>query len=370
MIIKNANVFLLDRFEKADIKLEGDRIVGVGHFEGDGIDAEGLYAVPGFVDIHIHGADDYDFCDATVEGLGRMARYLGKKGVTSFLATSLTVGEDTLMAGCRAVRAFRELEPEPGAAVLRGINMEGPYINPAKKGAQPLEFVVRPDYEQFRRLNEASGGVIKLCDIAPEVEGSKEFMEKARGETVISIAHTAANYDQAVEALHNGATHITHLYNAMNGLGHREPGVVGAAADYAEYAELITDGLHVHPAAVRAAFKLLGYKRICIISDALRAMGMADGAYELGGHTIIVKDGLARLTDGTIAGGCNPVSENVRRAISFGIDPVEATYSGTVSPAKSVGLFDEVGSIEPGKRADIVLMNPDFTVERVIIGGK
>lgn len=369
MIIKNARVFLQDKFEKKDIQFENGEITAVGDLSGEGIDAEGLYAVPGFVDIHIHGSVNGDFCDGSPEALSNMAGFLASRGVTSFLGTSMTYDMDTLSKAFKVAGDFIAA-PQEGKAVMRGINMEGPFISKNKKGAQSEKFIVAPDYEMFKKLNDLSGGNVKLVDIAPETEGALEFMKKASKDSVVSIAHTEANYEQAAQALQNGASHLTHTYNAMPPLLHRDPGVIGAGMDYAKNAELISDGFHVHPAAVRAAFKLFGHERICLISDSMRACGLADGNYDLGGQEVIVSGGNAMLANGTIAGGCTPLSECVRRAIGFGIDPVKAVYSATVAPAKAVGIFDVVGSIDTGKRADIVLLNSDFTLNSVFLGGK
>lgn len=370
MIIKNAKVFLQDKFEKSDITLENDRIKAVGKASGEGIDAEGLYAVPGFVDIHIHGSVNGDFCDGDEKSLANMAKYLGSRGVTSFLGTSMAYDEGTLTKAFETARKFIESKPEKGNATMRGINMEGPYISLNKKGAQAAQYIINPDIAMFERLFKVSGGNVKLVDMAPELEGSDEFIAKASKLCIVSIAHTEANYDTASHALQNGATHLTHLYNAMPSLLHRDPGVIGAGMDYAKHAELISDGFHVHPAAVRAAFKLFSSDRICLISDSMRAAGLSDGVYDLGGQEVHVSNGKAMLTNGTIAGGCTPLSECARRAIGFGIDPIDAIRSATSVPAKAVGIFDEVGSIEAGKRADIVLLNPDFTLNRVIVGGE
>ena len=370
MIIKNANVFLQDKFEKSDISVENGRIAAVGKLDGgDQVDATGLFAVPGFIDIHIHGAVNGDFCDGNVTGLRNIAAFLGSKGVTSVLGTSMAYDEGTLSAAVTAAREVIESEPAPGSAAMRGINMEGPFISKAKKGAQAEQYIVNPDYDMFKRIFDLSGGHIKFVDMAPELDGADSFMEKASKLSAVSIAHTEANYDIASKALHNGATHITHTYNAMPSLLHRDPGVIGAGMDFAEHAELISDGFHVHPAAVRAAFKLFG-DRICLISDSMRACGLNNGVYDLGGQEVIVSDGKATLSSGTIAGGCTPLSECVRRAISFGIDPLLAIHCATISPAEAAGIADEVGSLEVGKRADIVLLNPDYTVNSVYIGGK
>mgnify|MGYP004718349853 FL=1 len=308
MILKNGQIFTaLGRFMPADVEIEGGRIAKIapaGTLDGaDVLDAAGRYVTPGFVDIHIHGAKGADFCDSvdgSEEYIRTMAAYLGSQGVTSFLGTTMAFSEEILTGIFNTARPL--FGKEGMGAVLRGVNMEGPFFNKEKKGAQAEKYIVNPDIAMFDRLFEVSGGNIRLVDIAPELPGSLEFVRHASQECVVSIAHTCATYEEAKAAYAAGATHTSHLYDAMTPLHHRAPGVVGAAADDAAHAEVICDGIHVHPAAIRVAFAIFGPERMCLISDSMRACGMANGEYTLGGQKVFVKDGKATLEDGTIAG--------------------------------------------------------------------
>ena len=376
MIIKNGQVFNSNgRFIPADVELAGDRIVKVapaGTLHGDEeLDAAGKYVTPGFVDIHIHGAAGSDFCDG-MDGSDKyvraMQKYLGSQGVTSFLGTTMAFSEEILD---RIFDAARPIFGQEGyGAVLRGVNMEGPFFNKAKKGAQAEEYIIDPDWEMFRRLWERSGHNIRLVDVAPELPGALEFAQKASKLCTVSIAHTCATYEEATAAFANGFTHTTHLFNAMPAFTHRAPGVVGAASDFAEHIEMICDGIHLNPAVVRAVFNMFGPDRVCIISDAMQACGMPNGEYSLGGQKVFMTDGLATLADGTIAGSATCQAEGFRRAVKFGVPLESALKAATINPAKAAGLYDEVGSIAVGKRADVLVLGADLHPEHIFIGGK
>lgn len=376
MIIKNGQVFNSNgRFIPADVELAGDRIVKVapaGTLHGDEeLDAAGKYVTPGFVDIHIHGAAGSDFCDG-MDGSDKyvraMQKYLGSQGVTSFLGTTMAFSEEILD---RIFDTARPIFGQEGyGAVLRGVNMEGPFFNKAKKGAQAEEYIIDPDWEMFQRLWERSGHNIRLVDVAPELPGALEFAQKASKLCTVSIAHTCASYEEATAAFANGFTHTTHLFNAMPAFTHRAPGVVGAASDFAEHIEMICDGIHLNPSVVRAVFNMFGPDRVCIISDAMQACGMPNGEYSLGGQKVFMTDGLATLADGTIAGSATCQAEGFRRAVKFGVPLESALKAATINPAKAAGLYDEVGSIAVGKRADVLVLGADLHPEHIFIGGK
>lgn len=374
MQIKNGNMFTQGFFfEPHDLITAGDRIAriapsGAAAGEDEVLDAAGCYVVPGFVDIHTHGAAGSDFCDGTPEALETIAGYLGGEGVTSFLGTSMALPEEQLTAIFRnaAPRVGKDL----GGAVLRGIDMEGPFFSKAKKGAHVEEYIVNASIAEFDRLFAASGNSVKLVDVAPELPGSLEFISYASRRCWVSLAHTAADYDQAMAGFAAGADHVTHLFNAMMPFNHREPGLVGAAADRAAFVELISDGIHIHPAMVRSVFKLFGAERVCLISDAMRACGMADGEYSLGGQQVFVKAGKATLANGTIAGSATPLPECMRRAVSFGVPLEQALRAATANPDRSAGLSDEVGTLSEGKRADVVVLDRELNTKAVIIGGR
>ena len=236
-----------------------------------------------------------------------------------------------------------------------------------KKGAHVEGYIRKPDVEFFRECNESAGGMIKLVTLAPNMEGAKEFIQELHNEVVISIGHTAADYECAAEAMELGALHVTHLYNAMNPMGHREPGVIGAAADNEKcMVELIGDEIHIHPVTVRNTFRLFGDSRVILISDSMMATGMENGIYELGGQEVTMKDRKATLADGTIAGSATCLFGCMKSVISMGVPEREAILAATANPARSIGIYDEVGSLAPGKRADIVLTDDELNVVKVL----
>ena len=367
MIIRNALVFLPDKtFARTDVRFdEALRAVGAGETGGETMDGEGLYLLPGFVDVHTHGAVGRDHSDGDGAGLEAMSRYYARRGVTSVCPTTMTLDENTLTRAMAALRAFRR--PEDGARYL-GVNLEGPFLGRAKCGAQNTAFLHRPDAALFRRLNEASGGAVRLVTVAPEEPGALDFIREVSRECRVSIGHTAADYDTAMRGFEAGATHATHLFNGMPPLHHRDPGPVGAALDAGASAELICDGQHIHPSVVRAVRTLFG-DRLVIISDSLRCAGMPEGEYELGGQPVFMKDGLARLRDGTIAGSATNLLEELRNVVRFGFPLEDAVWSVTAAPARAAGASD-VGRIAPGCRADLVLLDRELNLGEVFIGGR
>ncbi len=373
MILKNGRVFTEEaRFVPADVELrEGviAQVAPVGTLSGgETVDVSGKLVTPGFIDIHIHGSKGSDFCDGEAAAIETMAAYLGSEGVTSFCGTTMAFDEPILSHIFDVAKPF--IGAERGGAVLRGINMEGPFFNKAKKGAQAEKYIVDPDIGMFERLYERSGENIRLIDVAPELPGAVPFIERASKMCVVSIAHTTANFEQAKAAFAAGASHVTHLFNAMPPFAHRDPGVVGAASDDAAHVEMISDGIHLHPAVVRSVFKWFGPQRVCLISDSMRAAGMPNGVYSLGGQTVYMTDGRATLEDGTIAGSATCLAECFRRAVSFGVPLEQALRAATVNPAEAVGLFDEIGSVTAGKRADVLVLDDTLHPEMILIGGK
>lgn len=375
MIIKNASVYTEDgRFSIRDIYMEQGLFTDSEEKVSDKtvIDGAGCYAIPGLTDIHFHGCVGHDFCDGTREAIDAMAAYEASAGVTNIVPATMTLDEETLLTVCRAAKDYREEGVHEKKARLLGINLEGPFVAPSKKGAQNGDFIRKPDIEMFDRMKEASGNLVKLLAIAPEVEGAMEFIEKKQGEVVLSLAHTAADYDTAMQAFEKGASHVTHLYNAMNPYTHRAPGVIGAAADKEKAEiELICDGVHIHPAAVRTTFKIFGDRRIIFISDSMMATGLEDGDYSLGGQAVKVAGNRATLKDGTIAGSVTNLMDCMRTAVlQMGIPLESAVRCAAVNTAKSVGIYDKHGSITPFKAADVVLLKKeDLTPKQVILGG-
>jgi N-acetylglucosamine-6-phosphate deacetylase len=366
MLIKNATVFLPEgRFEKCDVRFE-ERIVEVGRLPGEGVDADGLYLIPGLIDLHTHGAKDCDFSDGRPEDMPKMAAHYAQHGVTSFLATTMTLPEDTLVSAAKAIGAY---QMGPGMARCMGIHMEGPFFCYEKRGAQCADYLHDPEVAFFDHVNQAAGGAVKLIAVAPELPGAIPFIREVSSRCAVSVGHTSADYDTACQAYDAGATQATHLFNAMPPIHHRKPGVIPAAMDKGAWAELICDGQHVHPAVIRAAFAMFP-GRIVLISDSLRCAGMPEGEYSLGGQKVYMKDNLARLKDGTIAGSVITVMDGMRNVVKFGIPLETAVASATLHPAKAVGLQDAIGAIRPGLLGDVVLLNPDLSIHRVYIGGK
>ncbi len=374
MLLKNATIYN-DEFEavKQNITVAGERIAAIDDRDtGDFVlDLEGYTVLPGLIDIHIHGCAGHDTGEATEEALQAMSDCLVKRGVTSFCPTSMTLSFEELQRIFRNVAACRLTV---GGAYIQGINMEGPYIAMSKKGAQNGAYVRNPDADEFKRLYEDCGGIIKVVDIAPECDGAEEFIREIQPICPVSIAHTAADYDEACTAIEWGARHVTHLYNAQSGLTHRSPGVVGAVFDktheYGVRAEMICDGFHIHPAALRIAFAQLGEDNSIIISDSMCAAGHVDGEYDLGGQTVYVKDGKALLADGTIAASTSNVYEELCNVINFGVPVKQAIKSATINPARAIRVDHETGSIKEGKLADLLVVDENFNIVLVIVRGE
>ncbi|MGM9579947.1 MAG: N-acetylglucosamine-6-phosphate deacetylase [Anaerovibrio sp.] len=347
-----------------EVSLTGEAAAG-NDVAGD----EALYAIPGLVDIHFHGCMGADLCDAEPDTIKTLAEYQAGQGVTTICPATMTMSLPELHKIMANIGSYTG-EGVQGAH-LAGINMEGPFISPANKGAQAAENIIPCDANLFRELNRESGGRIRLVDIAPEEPGALEFIEAVRDEVNVSLAHTVADYDDAMAAFRAGANHVTHLFNAMLPFHHRKPGVQGAAADAGAYVELICDGVHIHPAMVRAVFKLFGSDRVCLISDSMRAAGLADGDYTLGGQAVKVKGNLATLADGTIAGSVTNLMLCLKNAVqNMQIPLEEAVRSASETPARSIGIFDRCGSLSAGKRADIVLLDRELNVRQVFVGGR
>ncbi|MCI8554661.1 MAG: N-acetylglucosamine-6-phosphate deacetylase [Clostridiales bacterium] len=374
MILKNATVYN-DEFNPvaASVQIEGEKIRAVGSCaeSGESLDLTGCTIIPGLIDIHIHGCAGADTCDATPEALEAMSGCLVQRGVTSFCPSSMTLPFEELEKIFGNVAACMD---KVTGAYIQGVNMEGPYIAMSKKGAQNGKYVRNPDKEEFRRLYDGCGGIIRIVDIAPECEGAEEFVREVQPYCPVSIAHTAAGYDEAAEAIRWGVRHVTHLYNAMSGLTHRSPGVVGACFDlgrtYGVQAELICDGFHIHPAALRVAFQQMGEDNTVIISDAMCAAGHVDGEYDLGGQTVYVRDGKALLADGTIAASTSNLYEELKNVIRFGVPMKQAIKSATINAARSIRVDDVTGSISAGKYADLLVLDADLNIKLVMVKGQ
>ena len=375
MLVTGGRVFCGDALRDADVVVEDGVIIEVapaGSYaetaDGVRVDARGTIVSPGFIDVHFHGCMGADFCDGTADALHAIARYEASRGVTAICPATMTYPEDKLSRVMDAAAAFR---PAGDEAALVGVNMEGPFISPNKVGAQNPAFVQACDADMLRRLQDRAGGLVKLVDIAPEEPGALDFIDKVAGEVRISLAHTCADYGCACAAFDAGARHLTHQFNAMPGLHHRDPGPIAAAAERAGITpEIICDGIHVHPAMVRLAFSLFGTERMIIISDSTRACGMGEGTFDLGGQDIHVEGGVAKLADGTIAGSVTDLASCVARAVlDMGIPLVDALRAATENPARALGIDGTRGRIAPGCVADLVLLDDKLEVSRVILRG-
>ena len=369
MRITGGQVFdLQEGFVRRDVCFDG-RLLSNSSADGRTYDASGCYIIPGLTDLHFHGCMGRDFSDADPEGLEIMARYELSRGVTQICPAGMTLLEEQLTRVCQVAADHRDAN-KPGAE-LCGVNLEGPFLSRAKKGAQNGDWLHAPDVAMLRRLMAASRGLVKLVSVAPEEPGAMEFIEAVEGEVTVSLAHTTADYDTAMEAFRLGARQVTHLFNAMPPFSHRAPGVVGAALDTPLCnVELICDGVHIHPAVVRAVFKMFGPKRVILISDTMRAAGMSDGDYTLGGQAVTVKGKLATLADGTIAGSVTDLMNCMRTAVSFGIPLEDAVWAAAVNPARAIGIFSRMGSLEPGKRANVVVLDQNLELKDVFFRGE
>lgn len=373
MILKNGRILCCDfGFAEKSLTVENDRITAVGgDFSEADIDLGGLTVLPGLVDIHTHGCGEWEGYDGD-GAVAKMAEFFAENGTTAFLPTSRGMDFDKLIRVTKEIANFIEGPLGENFAAPLGIHLEGPFLSEAKRGAHPSEYILPPDAELWEKLCEAAHGQVKIISLAPELEGALDFIGGVSDRMTVSVAHSAASYETAKEAFARGATHVTHLFNAMTPFGHREPGIIGAAFDSQSVtAELITDGEHVHPAAVRLAFKALGSDRVVLISDSVTGAGLPTGEYVFRGvpHTC-VKGKAVHISDGTLAGGGGFLLDNVRSAVSFGIPLEAAVKAASLNPAKVIGCDRELGSIEAGKRADLIFVDGDLNLKGVMLRGK
>lgn len=373
-------------FKNASVYAEGKGIIRTSVYFDDKIRQIGGYVagaeeielpenavvLPGFIDEHIHGAGGSDAMDGNTKDLAIIAETVAKEGTTSFLATTMTQSKENILKAMRAVKEYREAAGEQGARIA-GVHLEGPFIAAAHKGAQPLEYVAAPDAKTFDEYNAASGNAIKIITLAPETDGALDFIRHivAQG-TVVSIGHTGAKYAEVKAAMEAGATNVTHTYNAQSPLHHREIGVVGSALLLEDlYCELICDTIHVSVPAMQLLVKNKRADKLALITDAMRAKGLADGVSELGGQTVYVKGGEARLADGTLAGSVLRMNRALQNMVEkVGVPLTQAVDYCTINPARTLKMENEAGSIAEGKRADFAVLNDKFDVLYTVRDGK
>lgn len=373
MRITGGRVFDLEQgFVSRDVCTDG-ALIAPSSGDDTLLDAKGCYVIPGLVDVHFHGCVGEDFSDATPDGLQKIADYELSQGVTYLCPTGMTLPEEQLTAICENTAAHRA--KNSGGAEVVGAHLEGPFLCMAKKGAQNGDYLHNPDAAMLQRLQQAAQGCVKLVTLAPEQPGAVEFIRVAKELGVhVSLGHTTADYETAKAAFEAGADHATHLYNAMPPLAHRDPGVIGAAWEApGVQAELICDGIHIHPAVVRLTFGLFGKERMIIISDSLRATGMPDGEYPFGGQMIEVHGNRATILGHpeTLAGSVTSLMGCLRQAVSFGIPATDAVRACTYNPARSIGIDNRAGTLDTGKEASIVLLDEkDLSIKGIIFKGQ
>lgn len=381
MIIDHVKVFTEDKkFTDGGIVIKNGTIEQVytegkrPQTEDEVLDGKGMYAIPGLIDLHFHGCKGDDFCDGSRDAIARIAEYEASVGVTAIAPATMTLPVEELEQILRVAAEYKKGPHSKKEADFVGINMEGPFISPAKKGAQDERNIIPCDVKVCKRFLEVSEGLVKFMGIAPEEsENAVSFIEAVKDKVNVSLAHTNADYDTAMAAFNAGADHAVHLYNAMPAFTHRAPGVIGAVYDSKHVmAEIICDGVHIHPAAVRATFEMMGEDRMILISDSMRAAGMPDGSYTLGGLDVNVVGNRATLaSDGAIAGSVTNLMDCMKTAVKTMNIPLEtAVACATINPAKSLGIDAEYGSIRAGKKAHIVLMDQELNVQQVIKDGE
>ena len=374
MFYKNARIFCSDfQFRMGGFEVKDGRFGRIlpETLPEDAVDLHGATVIPGLVEVHSHGAADRDFSDGDYEGLVKMAAFYASCGVTSFAPASMTLPYDVLAAAFATALRLTKEAPK-GCSVLRGIHMEGPYFSYNKRGAQNPAYLKDPDFTGFRKLWEDCEGLVKIVDVAPELPGAAEFTAQASKIATVSVAHTDSDYDHAKAVFDAGATHLTHLYNAMPPINHRNPGVIPAAVENPKVrAEIICDGYHIHPAAVRLAFSMFGGGRMVLISDSGRCAGLPEGSkFTLGVQDAWLRDGVGRLGDGTIACSAANLWGCLVNVLAWGIREEDAIRAATWNPACAISAEKEVGSIEEGKVADFIVCNSDYTEKRVFLAGK
>ncbi len=372
--LKDVRILTPEGYVDGNLEIENGKIKGINnHHEFNGITFnEDVVIVPGFIDEHTHGANGSDCMYDNLDDIKNIARTIVKEGTTSFLATTMTQSREAIISALNNINEYIKLNDDNAAEVL-GVHLEGPFINKSACGAQDKQYIINPDVKLFKEFQEKSGNHIKLVTIAPEIEGGLELVRYCKENNIVaSIGHTKANYDDCLKAIEAGASSLTHCFNAMSGLHHREIGVVGAGLLHNELnAEIIADGVHVQPKAIELLHKNKGKENIILVTDSMEAKWLLDGEYELGGQKVYVSNNEARLADKTLAGSLLKMIDAVRNMIKFLNIPLEdAVMMASTNPAKKLNVYDRKGSIEIGKDADLVVLNNKLEILMTIVKGK
>lgn len=370
MVIKNAKVYTEDFcFEEKDICVE-QGIFTESASEQKIVYADDLYALPGLIDIHLHGAVGQDFSDGTTKAVEKIAEYEAYHGITTIMPTTMSMPLKELEKVVKSIATVKNSKEKQ--ADVAGIYLEGPFMSKERKGVHKEENLLLPDLALVDRLQKEAQGKIKIVTVAPELKGAIEFIQKGSKKYRVSIAHTSAAYEVSKEAFAAGATQLTHFFNGMAPFNHREPGIIGAALEDDKcMAELICDELHIHPTVINMTFRVFGAERVILVSDSMRATGMMDGEYTLGQHSVIVTDGVARMKDGTLAGSTKNLMDCLKIAVRDMKIPLEtAIRAVTLNPAVAAGINDNYGSISKGKKANVVFVDKDLNVVMVMKDGK
>ena len=370
--IRGGRLYHQEQFIEDYVVLFEDEIIEIAHSnqinhreDVEWIDAAGHYVIPGLIDVHIHGYKGHDVMEGDEVGLKAIAKGIAENGVTSFLPTTMTMETEHIEAAIKNVAKVM-VQTYDGAQIL-GVHMEGPYISKAYKGAQSEKAICLPDLDFVEKYKD----IIKVITMAPELEGSKAFIEAMSLDINISLGHTGATYEQAIEAIRSGAKSVTHLFNAMTGLHHREPGVVGAALATDCFCELIADEIHVHPSLFQVIAKTKGLEKLLLVTDCMCGGGLAEGNYELGGQQVRVKNGSCTLSDGTLAGSVLKLNEALRNFEKHVTQELEKLIPlVTQNQATYLGISDRKGSIDVDKDADLVIMDQDFVIQSTFVKGR
>ena len=368
------------------IVVEGSRITALGHRDEIRIPAGAtdyvagaMTVVPGFIDVHVHGAGGHDVMEGNARALDRIASAIARNGTTSLVATTVTAPlEETcrsLEGIARYIRAHEQPKEDPenekAAAEFLGIHLEGPFISKARRGVHPQDAIARPSVETLQKFFEAADGLVKIVTVAPEIPGALQLIEHAAAAKVVAaIGHTDADYNQARAAIRAGARHAVHFYNAMRPFSHRDPGVIGAVLTDPEVtAEIIADGVHVDGPAIQVLLGCKGFDTVLLVSDGIAATGMPEGSYRLGNFEVTVKDGVARNSEGKLAGSTLTLDRAIREVVALGVPLKDAVRMATILPARRLGLAGKKGIIAVGADADLVALTPDLRVAGVMTRG-